>query len=319
MKRSPTSATTAQTWLLLIHAIPPKPAYLRIKVGRRLQGLGAVAIKNSVYALPAGDEAREDFQWVAREIAAAGGEASVVEGAFVEGLDDAQVEGLFQQAREADYAAVVEEARRLRAAAGKGRTIAGELGRLRRWLADVVAIDHFGANGREAAEALVAELEATMQPSSKTATRSKPDAVGTGRTWVTRKGIKVDRIASAWLIRRFIDPAARFKFVAGQHYRPAKGELRFDMFEAEYTHAGDRCTFEVLLERFALTDPALAQLGELVHDVDLKDGKFGRPEAAGLDRMLAGLAASTADDEARLAQGSQLFASLYESFRGKPA
>ncbi len=139
--------------------------------------------------------------------------------------------------------------------------------------------------------------------------------VAPGTTWVTRKGIKVDRIASAWLVQRFIDPKARFKFVVGQGYRHEPGELRFDMFEAEYTHEGDRCTFEVLLERFGLDDPALHAVGEVVHDIDLKDSKFGRQEAPGLERLLAGLTATTPDDEARLAQGSILFASLYQAFK----
>src|SRR5262249_2646288 len=138
-----------------------------------------------------------------------------------------------------------------------------------------------------------------------------------GRTWVTRKGIFVDRIASAWLIRRFIDPDAKLKFVVGKGYQPLAGELRFDMFDAEFTHVGDRCTFEVLLERMALEDPALHAIGEVVHDIDLKDGKFGRPQAAGLETLLAGLALRAKNDEERLARGSAIFDDLYEVFRRK--
>jgi len=93
--------------------------------------------------------------------------------------------------------------------------------------------------------------------------------------------------------------------------------LRFDMFEAEYTHEGDRCTFEVLVQRFGLDDAALREMAEIIHDLDLKDGKYGRPEAAGIDRLVAGLCATTADDNARLSQGASLFASLYESFKRK--
>jgi hypothetical protein len=132
-----------------------------------------------------------------------------------------------------------------------------------------------------------------------------------GRTWVTRQGIFVDRIASAWLIRRFIDPDARFTFVAPQGYVPAPGELRFDMFQAEYTHEGDRCTFETLLRRFALDDPALVPIAEIVHDIDLKDGKFGREDALGIERVLAGIAAAHADDATRLEHGAALFDGLY--------
>ena len=308
--------TAERTWLLMIHAIPPQPNYLRVKIGRRLQRLGAVAIKSSVYALPKSDEAQEDFQWVAREIVAGEGEASVVEAHFVAGLTDHQIEGLFQRARESDYAAITQAAQRLRASFTNGDAIVGDLGRLRKRLAEVVTIDFFGASGREAAEALVSDLEGYMEPKTDAATKPiYPTTVGTGRTWVTRKGIKVDRIASAWLIRNFIDREAKLKFVSGQDYQPVSGELRFDMFDAEYTHEGDHCTFEVLLERFALDDPALRQVAEVVHDIDLKDGKFGRPETSGIDRLITGIAAAHVDDEARLAQGTPIFASLYAAFK----
>jgi hypothetical protein len=128
---------------------------------------------------------------------------------------------------------------------------------------------------------------------------------------VTREGIFVDRIASAWLIRRFIDPAGHFKFVAPGSYRPKAAELRFDMPGAEYTHEGDRCTFETLLRRFSLDDPALAELAEIVHDIDLDDGKFGRADALGIKRVLAGIAATSPDDATRLERGAALFDGLY--------
>jgi hypothetical protein len=283
-----------------------------------------MAIKNSVYALPDNDETREDFQWIAREIVADGGEATVVEARLIEGRSDGEVEALFSAAREGDYRGLIDEARGLfkeleRARrAKKAPAIGSDLGRLRRRLTEIAEIDFFGANGREAAEGLIAGMEAEMETSTERGTgkAKKPD-VRPGTTWVTRKGIKVDRIASAWLIRAFIDRSAHFKFVPGQGYKPQAGELRFDMFEAEYTHEGDRCTFEVLLERFGIDDPALHLVGEVVHDIDLKDQKFGRQEALGLERLIAGLTARTADDEDRLAQGSVLFASLYEGFKGE--
>jgi hypothetical protein len=126
-------------------------------------------------------------------------------------------------------------------------------------------------------------------------------------------------MASAWLIRRFIDKDARFKFVPGKGYRPEAGELRFDMFEAEFTHEGDRCTFEVLLQRFGLSEPALKQVAEIVHDIDLKDGKFGREDALGVDRLIAGIAMANPEDEKRLAEGSAVFNNLYEYFKRKRA
>ncbi len=133
--------------------------------------------------------------------------------------------------------------------------------------------------------------------------------------WVTRAGVHVDRIASAWLIRRFIDPEARFKFVPPKGYVPAPGELRFDMFEAEFTHEGDNCTFEVLLARSGLSDPALAAIAEIVHDIDLKDSKFSREEASGIARLVGGIAATTEDDTRRIERGSVMLDDLYQYFR----
>ena len=312
-------------WLLLIHQIPPKPSYLRVKVGRRLQSLGAVAIKNSVYVLPRGDQALEDFQWVRREIVDGGGDASVCEASFVEGLSDASVEASFSTARDGDYAALAQEARRLQAAlrrrkrpsSGKGPA-ALALARLRKRLAEVAAIDFFAAPGREIVEELVAAVEGALRPAAE-AKAPAPVALADarGRTWVTRTGVQVDRIASAWLIRRFIDPEATFKFVLGHDYVPKSRELRFDMFEADFTHEGDRCTFEVLLQRFGLRESALRQLGQIVHDIDLKDGKFARPEAVGLEGLILGIAMRHRSDEARVEEGGAVFESLYEFFKRK--
>ena len=312
--------------MLLIHQIPPRPAYLRVKIGRHLQRIGAVAIKNSVYALPRNDETQEDFQWVLREVVKGGGEASIVDARFIDGLFDEQVMALFQTAREADYREVVTQAREVASSMPKrgpppeNRRIelANQIARLRQRLSELDAIDFFGAPGREIAEGVVSGLEARMKPSLGSHEAAKPTALRKeyrGRTWVTRSGIKVDRMASAWLIRKFIDPQARFKFVPAKGYVPKKNEIRFDMFEAEFTHDGDLCTFEVLLERFGLTDPALRPIAEIVHDVDVKDAKYGREEAPGVGQVVAGIAAAHPDDEARLARGSALFEDLYALHR----
>ncbi|HYG90136.1 MAG TPA: chromate resistance protein ChrB domain-containing protein [Azospirillum sp.] len=318
-------------WLLLAHQLPPKPAYFRVKVWRRLQGLGAVAIKNSLYALPAGEQSQEDFQWLLREIVEGGGEAAVFEARFVDGLTDQEVRALFDEARDADYEALATDAREVaealsadpetwRGRSGEFRTQAT---RLRRRLAEIVAIDFFGAGGREPVEGLLAGIEARLDqaersPEQEEAVMEAKD-VGElkGRTWVTRRGVQVDRIASAWLIRRFIDPEARFKFVPDKGYVPEQRELRFDMFEAEFTHEGDHCTFEVLLAKLVRPDRALQAIAEIVHDIDLKDGKFQREEAAGIRTLLSGIAAATDDDERRLERGGGVFEDLYEFFRKK--
>ena len=316
-------------WLLLIHQIPPKPDYFRVKIWRRLQRLGAVAIKNSVYVLPKNEQTQEDFQWVLREIVEGGGEATLCEARFVDGLSDSEVEGLFQSVRGADYDEIAVESRRLAAIPvpkskikdDRSAQIETDLVKLKRRLAEVVAIDFFGARGREAVDGLISGIEARMYEnrSDTRPMKSRTSPVGElkDKTWVTRKGIYVDRIASAWFVRRFVDSGARFKFVPAKGYKPLPGEIRFDMFEAEFTHEGDRCTLEILIERTGINDPALLRIAEIVHDIDLKDQKFGRQETAGIEQVIAGIAMAHKDDETRLARGSAVFDDLYEYSKRK--
>jgi len=243
-------------WLLLIHQVPPKPDYLRVKFRRRLQRLGAVPLKRTVYALPTGDQSREDFEWLARDIIAAGGEATVCEAAFFDAQTDQRL--------------------------------------------------------LEAIRASGAQPGSTMVPAPSS---EKPN----GRVWVTRAAIYVDRIACAWLIRRFIDPAAQFRFVVPTDYQHQPGELRFDMYDGEFTHEGDLCTFETLCRHYALTDPALSAIGEIVHDIDCKDDKFLRLETPGVHAVLDGIVAANTADVDRLARGAALFDDLYTQLRkGRP-
>jgi hypothetical protein len=317
-------APESARWLMLIHQLPAKPAYARVKVWRRLQALGAVTVKGSVYALPANTETREDFAWLAKEIVESEGEAMVCEAALVEGLSDAEMQALFDAARDGDYARIAAEARALRLGDDTSDSalaeIASQTARLRKQLDSVVAIDFFGAEARAAAEGLVSGLEAGLKKEGETVidtvTSAPAPAALKDRVWVTRQGVQVDRIASAWLIRRFIDPGARFKFVPGKGYAAQPGELRFDMFEGEFTHKGDRCTFEVLIDHSGLADPALKPIAEIIHDIDLKDDKYGREEVAGVRTLIAGIAASSSDDQQRLARGATLLDDLYSSFAG---
>ena len=317
-----------ERWLLLIHQIPPKPDYLRVKIWRRLQRLGAVPVKNSVYVLPKSDQTQEDFQWVLREVVESGGEASLCEARFVDGLSDDEVMQLFRSAREEDYQEISQDLERIATSFSKKtknnneirKRLALELERIHKRMTEVTAIDFFNASGRESAERVIFALDARLQegsPAGKAAKAKQQLQDFQGRTWVTRKGIHVDRMASAWLIRRFIDPSARFKFVPAKGYQPEPGEIRFDMYEAEFTHEGDRCTFEVLLERLGLSDPGLGPIAEIVHDIDLKDSKFGRQETPGIEQLIAGIAMAHKDDESRLARGSAVFDDLYEYFKRK--
>lgn len=316
-------------WLLLIHQIPPTPAYFRAKVGRRLQKLGAVAIKNSVYVLPANEQTQEDFQWVAREIVNEGGDATVCTASFVEGLRDDRVEALFQSARDAEYAQVAEEARaiaselpsRLARDDERRPQLEADLVRLRKRAAEIAAIDFFASSGRVTAESAIEALERRLRRNEKPAAEapSLGPADYRGRTWVTRKNVHVDRIASAWLIRRFIDPQATFKFVPGQGYRATDGELTFDMYEGTFTHVGEACTFETLVDRFELKEPGLSAIAEIIHDIDVKDGKFTRAEAPGIAALVAGIAARYREDEKRIEVGGVVLDALLELYGRKGA
>jgi hypothetical protein len=311
---------------LLIHQLPKDPAYLRVKIGRRLARVGAVALKNSVYVLPYSDSTIEDFQWVRREVHEGGGEATVVEAELVDGMSDDEIEAKFRATSDSSYAELVGEARTIATSLRRRRSLKEDesaallesVKRLDRRLEEIAATDFFGASGRETASGLLADLRARAEP-SRAADGLAPERARAvrGRTWVTRTGIHVDRIASAWLILRCIDPEATFKFVPPKGYVPEGGELRFDMFEAEYSHVGDRCTFETLLERFELREPGLRAVADVVHDIDLKESKFGRPETAGVAACIVGLCRDHRDDEVRLDRGSVLFESLLAHYRTK--
>ena len=329
-KRERPAPVTTTPWLLLIPQLPPQPAYLRVKVWRRLQRLGAISVKNSVYVLPASEQALEDFQWLLREIEQGGGEGMVCEAHLIDGLDDQEVQALFDAARDANYQEIASQLptiaaltrRKRKAAAENLPELKGQLAKLRRQLAEVNAIDFFGAKGRMIVEGLLSDIEARLSDveglDHEEQLAPKNDiAELVGKLWVTRKGVHVDRIACAWLIRRFIDPEARFKFVSVKDYTAEPGELRFDMFKGEFTHVGDKCSFEVLLERTGLSDPALHAIAEIVHDIDLKDCKFGREQVPGIAHVIAGICMSQKEDFGRIERGSALFDDAYEYFRKK--
>jgi hypothetical protein len=311
-------------WLLLIHRLPPKPDYLRVKVKRRLDRIGAMAIKNSVYVLPDRSETNEDFLWLAVEIQRDGGEVLVCRSEFLAGISDEDIVARFNSERNDAYRSIresveadVRESEFGSDSSGPGwrETIQNSYASAQRRLDEAARLDFFGADGRSAAEEELRRLYDLLQRTqpAKPETESAPGL--SGATWVTRAGIFVDRMASAWLIRRFIDRDASFRFVGVARYQGAPGEVRFDMMPAEYTHEGDRCTFEVLLERFELRDPGLVAISEVVHDIDLKDDKFARSEAPGIEAVLTGIVNSTVDDDARLSAAFPLFDALYDRFR----
>jgi len=307
------------TWVVLVHRIPPRPLYLRAKIRQRLDQVGALALKNSVYLLPQRPETVEDLQWIAQEIAAGGGESHTFSADFLEPARSAASVARFNEARNADYEALARDARAaLKAARGASATgLAAEHARLGRRLAELHRLDFFEAPARRLAQKAVGALEARLRRDRQEETRMLKANPGLrGRTWVTRPHVKVDRIASAWFIRRFVDPKARFRFADPTAPR-REGELRFDMVGGDYTHEGDRCTLETLVRRVGLPDRGVRAIGEIVHDLDLKDAKFGRAEAAGVGALIEGLVARYEKDEDRIEHGLRLFDDLHEALAGK--
>lgn len=303
-------------WLLLIHQLPAKPAYLRVKVWRRLQALGAAQVRSAVYALPVSEENLRLFTELVAEIVANRGEALICSATLEAGYSDDEMRALFDAARDADYDEFVSQTK---AELATGEITEAELARLRERLNAIASIDFFGAHGRQAADSALAAAE-ELSKRHPDVSRAEPAPVLAlselkTRVWVTRRGVHVDRIGSAWLVRRFIDPDARFRFVDAKTYERAPGELRFDMAGAEFTHEGDRCTFETLCAQTNLqSDTALQAISEIVHELDVDDGKFRRTESAGVAAMITGICAATGDDDERLARGGAMFDGLYAHF-----
>lgn len=323
-------------WMLLIHLLPAQPTSLRVRIWRKLQKLGAISIKNSVYALPAGDKTHEDFQWLKQEIEAAGGEASVFRAGAVEGATDEELINAFRGVRDEEYArlaaeldgltgAVREQKRGGHLSAGRLGGYEAELDKLHAELERVVSTDFFGAGGRAAATAAYKRCQQTIRASQERESAAQGARAKNGdlldiaryqgRRWVTRRNLHIDRLASAWLIRQFIDRRPRFHFVS--EGETVEGGIPFDMFGAELAHQGEDCTFETLLKRFGFDDdPALLGIAEIVHDIDLKDDKFNRLEAAGVNAIVTGLSHRLKDDRKLLQQSGVIFEGLYALLSG---
>ena len=324
-------------WVLLVHQLPAKPTNLRVRIWRKLQKLGAVAIKNSVYILPANEKTNEDFQWLKQEIESAGGDVAVFRAGSVEGTTDEEIIKAFRDARDAEYQALAaefdgltgrirEQSRAKHLSPARLAAHETELDRLHGELERVIANDFFEAKGRVIASTSYDRCQKiiclSQPPAKKTASAPRKSGVLSvgdfqNRRWVTRRNLHIDRLASAWLISQFIDKRPRFYFVA--EGETIEGAIPFDMFGAEFTHQGEDCTFETLLKRFGLSDiRGLRDLAEIIHDIDLKDDKFNRLEAAGLNAIINGLSENLRDDRKLLQQTRTIFDGLFTLF-GKQA
>lgn len=304
-------------WLLLAHQLPTRLSNARVKTWRRLQQIGAVASRNSVYVLPNTDQCREDFEWLRSEIVALGGDATVFSADAVSPGGGEEIVATFRRTRDADYRDLKREADKMMASA-RGKPASGKpagpawersVRALRERFTAIERIDFFNAAVREAAAASIAALE-QRSPGRKRAashdTAPLPVADFRNRRWVTRPRPGVDRMASAWLIRRFVDPDATFAFVD----QPAAPDVPFDMYIGQFSHQGPLCTYEVLAQRFGLTEPAVERIGQIVHDLDMHDTKYSSADSPLVGRMVEGLRKIHADDRTLLDRGMEMFETL---------
>ena len=310
MAISPRKSSFVSPYLLLVFSLPRKGASLRVAVWRKLQRYGSLPLGNSGYLLPNSPGNREKFEWLATTIRGAHGEASVLEVQSIDNYSGPQLMKRFSDARSHDYRDLLNV---LRNAASASKKSPAHIARLRQRFQEIVSIDFFGSLLREQIDRTLAAMQ---EPQSKL----PPSELGKisrfayrSRKWVTRPRPRVDRVLSAWLIRRFIDPKARFVF-ATKGQKPS-GAVPFDMYEGGFGHRGEDCTFETLTQAFRIRDKRVSVMGQIVHDADLFDEKFGRKEGFGVDEVMKGWARQNLADEELLERGIQLAEGLYQSLR----
>jgi hypothetical protein len=315
------------TWLALLTTLPPTPTRHRVGVWRKLQRMGAVRLRGSAWILPETPETTERFQWLVQEIQSFRGEATLLHVERLGNMTDEQVSALFHKARSAEYQVVMQGCREALAQLDRRKPnhraamagLRGKLDGLKRELDRVQSIDYLGTPvGRRARslwETTAAQLRAVEASPHPARGRHRTALPPRGSTWVTRPRPHIDRIASAWLIKRFCDPEARFAFADGAD--AARKGIPFDVLGADFGHHGEDCTFETLVKRFGIKDRRVKIIAEIVHEADLHDGKFTRHEASGVDLAVSALAASTPDDHELLERGMAMFDGLHTVLKKK--
>ena len=306
--------TVPNHWLLLLYGLPAKKGAARVNLWRQLKKCGALPLKTSAYLLPDKPAHYERLQWLAQQVRDGGGEATIIHVTEIEGLSQEAIVRQFNEARAADYDLLLPALTELagRPKRGDGESLVMDLEKLTRQFEEIRRIDFFDCPRAQDAQMLLKRAAGLRGARGKT---PPPLAAAkfTGKTWLTRPRPEIDRVGSAWLIRKFIDPKARFVFAtkAADHPRA----IPYDMFEVEFSHHGDDCTFETLVKRFGISDKAVVKLAERVHDADLEDGKFQTTDCAGLDQVLKGWARSGLSDEELLRRGGECFDALYEQLK----
>jgi hypothetical protein len=301
-------------WLLILYGLPTRRSAERVSLWRKLKRLGAVPLKTSAYLLPDTEANYERFQWLANEVRQGGGEATVIRATEVEGMKEEQIVQLFNDARAPEYDKLIRELTKLLKKRRRKRAepIHGDLDRITRAFEEIRKHDFFNCPRSHDAEML---LKRANGPSGAGGGSGRVLSAKrfVGKTWLTRPRPEIDRVGSAWLITRFIDSKARFVFSAEPANFPEA--LPFDVVDAEFSHHGEDCTFETLVKRFGITDKAVLEIAEMIHEADLEDGKFTAFECVGIDRVLKGWARLGLSDDEILRKGGECFDALYEFLR----
>ena len=308
------SVIVPHKWILLLYGLPTKKGAARVNLWRQLKKCGALPLKTSAYLLPDKPEHHERLQWLAQQVRDGGGEATIIHVTEIEGLGHDDIVRQFNEARGADYEVLLSALTELIARNRKrpGESFAADLEKLTRQFEDIRKIDFFDCSRAQDAQMLLKRAAGLQNTKSKT---SPPLAAKkfVGKTWLTRPRPGIDRAGSAWLIRKLIDPKASFVFATDPKKHP--DAIPYDMFEVEFSHHGDDCTFETLVKRFGITDKAVLKIAEMVHDADLEDGKFQTTECLGIDQVLQGWAKSSLSDDELLKRGGECFDALYQQLR----
>jgi hypothetical protein len=318
------------SWLLFFYTLPSKPVRNRMTIWRKLLKAGALSFKGSVYMLPYTEEHHEFLTWLVSEVVSLKGEGSFVRVKKIETIDNQQIISLFNQQRETDYQRILKEfddierkitITRIGGASQDKKNITNQIRKCRRDFEDIKKIDFFiSKRGVEVGRSLERIVE-TLNSLFGTGIEKHAVSIAPARiedykhkTWTTRKRPFVDRFASAWLIKKFIDKNASFIFIDEKDLdNMDKNVIPFDIRGGRFTHAGDLCTFEVLMKSFSLKDKTLRKIAEIVHELDLKDDKFRNPEAKGIEDILSGIRKIAKDDREAFEKGMYIFEMLYVS------
>ena len=314
---APVLADVSAQWLLLLYGLPAKQTSERVSLWRKLKKCGALLLKNGAYVLPDEPAHYERFQWLSKQIRDNGGEATLIRLTEIEGMPGEKIIQAFHQEREKQYEAL---ARDLAQLIGRNKkkcsdSFADDLEKRQSQFREIQEIDYFQAPAAQNVRMLLQQAEMLPKrgkPQARSVKRAKDYQ---GRAWLTRPRPHIDRVGSAWLIRKFIDTQARFVFAESPDAHP--DALPYDMFNVEFSHHGDDCTFETLVKRFGIEDRAVSLIAEMIHDADLEDGKFKRVECIGLDRVFKGWGKQGFNDDVILVKGFECFDALYATLQRK--